>query len=221
MEIQELRFLALRFHRKQVGTELRLRVTVHLNRRDSRFLHLLRVGVFIALFLIYANIVITQISVSHADDILFSQGIQAVKTANDILVRDLIDEGVHHRIRTIAVVLLTDEFVALHITDDGLEQFIRELAFLEFLYFREKQLAHLVQALLVFRRTDDIIGREVIAAFEVVLSAQQCLFLHDIDIHQTALTILHHCAHQIQRIFVFVTHVRQFPSHPQLRALFA
>ena len=92
MKIKELRFLAFRLHRKQVGAELRLRVAVHLNRRDSRFLHLLRVGVFVALLLINADVVVAQVSVRNTHDVLFGQCVQALEAANDILVRDLINE---------------------------------------------------------------------------------------------------------------------------------
>ena len=137
MEIQELRFLPLCFHGEQVGAELRLCVTVHLNRCDLRFVHFLGVGILVAVLLIDAHKVIAQIGVRHADDILFGQRIQTVEMTNNILIRDLINKRVHQRVSTVTVVLLSDEFVALHITNDGFEQFFGELTFLQFLHFGE------------------------------------------------------------------------------------
>ena len=182
LKIQVLRFLALGFHCEKVGAELRLRVTVHLNRRDLRFFHLRRVGIFVTLHFVDTDIIIAQIDVRHADYVFLRQLVQAVETMHVIFVRNLIDEGINHRISTITIDLLADEFIALQIADDSFEQFVGELSFLDFVHFCEQQFAHILQTLVLFGATVDIIGAEIISAIVVVLRAKQRLFLHDVDV---------------------------------------
>ena len=185
---------------------------------DLGLLDLLDVGV-LGLTLEHGDVVVLQVALGETDEVFLGEGCDAVDALHGVLPLDAVDEGVlEHRCAS-AVVLQLTHLVELHIVDDGRQEVVGEVAALEFLDFREQQVAGFFQRLPGTR----IAGHEEQAVVcQLVVAGAGSEHEHllvDVEVQKSGSSVAEHLAEQRQGVAGAVLGSGELPADVEVLGL--
>ena len=151
-----------------------------------------------------------------AHNLFFGDALYALQFLHLLFPGCSVDEGIHKHVGSHAVALHGVIVSQFHVVLHRREQVVAEVALLQFVYFFEQELSHLVECLSFAWRPGQDEGRIVHHCFGSSPGFQHFHLLVDVQVNESGRSVRKHLFNHLQCVGLQRSRFVESPSHPQL-----